>query len=160
MANCSDFTLKLSGHPFKLKQARDEFIKIHHQFSLREVYSEEFTDTPPTWELHGEGRWGVDINDLVKFLEPYQLSGIITDAESGSDFFCIVELENGILVNGIEDDYMSDTHYEHCPDNSFWYEHLSYALEDPEAYTKAIQFMLKHNIITEEYLNECIQKNK
>ena len=160
MANYSDFTLKLSGHPFKLKQARDELIKTHHEFSLREVYNEEVTHTPPTWELHGEGRWGVDIDALVNFLEPYQLSGTITDSESGVNFFCKVELENGVVTNTIYEDYMSDAHYEHCPDNSFWYEFLHFAIEMPETYLECIEFMLKHNIITKEYLDQCIQKNK
>lgn len=160
MANCSDFTLKLSGHPFKLKQARDEFIKNQYKFSLIEIHSEEFTHTPPTWEIHGEGRWGVDIDDLVDFLEPYQLSGTIADSQSGLNFFCKVELENGLETNAIIEDYMSDAHYEHYPDNSFWKEELGYAIEEPEEYTEAIEFMIKHNILSDEDLQKCTQTNK
>jgi len=160
MANCSDFTLKLSGHPFKLKQARDGFIATYYEFSLREIYNEEVTHTPPTWELHGEGRWGVDINSLVSYLEPYGLSGTITDSESGSNFFCKVELKDGVIVNSIKEDYVSDAHYEHCPDNNFWYEQLYYAIEDPKAYSEDIEFLIKHNILTDEDLEKCTQMNK
>ena len=160
MANCSEFSLTLSGHPFQLKQARDELVKHQHEFNLREIYDEQFTHEPPTWNLQGEGRWGVNIENLITFLEPYNLSGTIVDAESGSDFFCKVWIENGIIINSINENYISDEHYEHCQDNNFWYDSLSYALEEPSFCLEEIKFMLKHNIITQEYLDECIQKNK
>ena len=160
MANCSEFSLTLSGHPFQLKQARDELVKHQHEFQIREIYDEQFTHEPPTWDLQGEGRWGVNIDDLVNFLSPYQLSGTITDAESGPDFFCKVWLEDGIIINSVNDDYVSDTHYEHYPDTCYWFDELDYALEDPNLYSYQIDFMLKHNIITPEYLQECIQTNK
>jgi len=160
MANCSDFTLKLSGHPFKLKQARDDFTNNIYEFNIREIYEEEITHTPPTWSLHGEGRWGVDLDLLVAYLGQYQLSGVITDTEPGSDFFCKVELKDGIVINAIRENYISDAHYEHCPDNSFWYEELTYAIEDPETYPEVIEFLLRHNILPDEDLQKCIQTNK
>ena len=160
MANCSEFSLTLSGHPFQLKQARDKLVKHQHEFNIREIYDEQFTHEPPTWNLQGEGRWGVNLDDLVNFLSPYQLSGTITDAESGSDFFCKVRVENGIVVNNVNEYYMSDEHYGHYPDNEFWYSNLSYAIDYPDQYPEVIDFMLKYNIITQEYLDECIQTNK
>ena len=160
MANCSDFELTLSGHPFKLKQARDELVKHQHEFSIREIYDEQFTHEPPTWNLQGEGRWGVNLTDLANFLTSYQLSGTITDSEPGSGFFSKIWIENGEIVNYICDNYTSDAHYEHCPDQQFWYDSLSHAVDDPDQYPEDINFMLKHNIITQEYLQECTQKNK
>ena len=160
MANCSEFSLTLSGHPFQLKQARDELVKHQHEFNLREIYDEQFTHEPPTWSLQGEGRWGVNIENLIAFLQPYNLSGTIVDVESGSDFFCKVWLENSIIVNSINADYISDEHYEHYPDQQYWFDSLVHALEQPDFYLEEIEFMLKHNIITQEYLDECIQTNK
>lgn len=160
MANSSDFTLKLYGHPFKLKQARDGVMDNVYKFSIREINEEEITHTPPTWFLHGEGRWGLDIDLLIEYLKQYQLSGIIVDSEPGSDFFCKVELKDGVIVNSIKEDYVSDAHYEHCPDNNFWYGQLSYAIEDPEAYSEDIEFLIKHNILPDEDLEKCTQMNK
>ena len=94
------------------------------------------------------------------YCSSYQLSGTITDEESGLDFFNKVWLEDGIVINNVCDEYMSDAHYEHCPDNEFWFCNLDWALEEPDNNEEQIQFMLKHNIITQEYLDECIQKNK
>ena len=160
MANWSNFELTLSGHPFKLKQARDKFIECKFDFNIGDIADEQFTHEPPTWNLQAEARWGADLDKLVEFLTPYQLSGTITDEESGSDYFNKVWLENGIVINNVCDEYMSDAHYEHCPDNEFWFCNLDWALEEPEDNKEQIQFMLKHNIITQEYLDECIQKNK
>lgn len=160
MANCSNFELTLTGHPFQLKQARDELVKHQHEFNLREIYDEQFTHEPPTWNLQGEGRWGVYIENLIDFLEPYNLSGTLVDVEPGSNFFHKVCVENGIVLDRINDDYVSDAHYEHCPDTCYWFDQLDYALDEPEQYSNQIEFMLKHNIITQEYLQECIQKHK
>lgn len=160
MANWSEFGLTLSGHPFKLKQARDHFIKNRYNFNIRDIFNEEVTHEPPTWKLQAEARWGADLDELISFLEPYQLSGTITDAESGSNFFCKIWLENGITITDINVDYVSDEHFEHYPDIHYWLDYLDYALDDPEQYLNQIKFMLKHNIITQEYLDECIQKNK
>ena len=160
MANCSDFELTLSGHPFQLKQAHDEFIKHKHDFNVGDIFEEQFTHEPPTWNLQAEARWGADLDKLTNFLTTYQLSGTITDEESGLDFFNKVWLEDGIVINNVCDEYVSDTHYEHFPDNEFWFYELDWALEEPEDNKEQIQFMLKHNIITQEYLDECIQKNK
>ena len=115
MANCSNFELTLTGHPFKLKQAHTEFHKDPYQFQIREIYDEQFTHEPPTWNLQGEGRWGVNIENLVAFLQPYSLSGTIVDTEPGSDFFSKVWVENGIVVTYINVPYMSGKHYKHFP---------------------------------------------
>lgn len=154
MANYSSFELVLSGHPFKLKEAHTNLLQseYHRNFNISYIYSDEFTHEPPTWHLQGEGRWGVGINKLVAFLTPYELSGTITDAEPGDNFFRKVWLENGTLINCIND-FMSDAHYEHCPNNAFWYEQLSYAIDEPDIYPEVITFLLKHNIITQEYLD-------
>lgn len=162
MANYTDFTLNLSGHPFKLKQARDKLMQseYHHNFSIADIHDEQFTHEPPTWYLHGEGRWGVELDKLVDFLAPYQLTGTLVDTEYGSDFFCKVWLDNGVVTNNINVDFVSDEHYEHCPDHQFWLDSLDYALDEPDICEDQINFMLKHNIITQEYLDECIQKNK
>ena len=160
MANWSYFELTLSGHPFKLKQARDEFIKCKSDFNVGDMFEKQFTHEPPTWNLQAGARWGADLDKLVNLLTTYQLSGTITDEESGSDFFNKVWLEDGIVIKNICDEYVSDAHYEHFPDNEFWFYNLDWVLEEPENNEEQIQFMLKHNIITQEYLDECIQKNK
>lgn len=96
---------------------------------------------------------GVNLDTLVNFLGQYELSGVITDAEPCSGFFCKIVMENGIVLENIDTSFMSDERYEHCPNNSFWYEHLAHAIEEPDVYSDTIEFMLKHNIITQEYLN-------
>lgn len=155
MANYSSFELTLSGHPFKLKEAHTNLLQseYHRNFNISYIGSDEFTHEPPTWHLQGEGRWGVNLDKLVEFLTPYELSGTITDAEPGSDFFCKVCLEHGIVTYNVNDDFMSDAHYEHCPDKAFWYEQLSYAIDEQDTYPEAIKFMLKHNIVTQEYID-------
>ena len=160
MANWSDFELTLSGHPFNLKIARDEFIKYKHAFNIGDIADENFTHEPPTWRLQAEARWGANLDQLISFLAPYQLSGTLIDLEPGSDFFIEITIENGIITNIVDTDYISDEHFNHCPDQQYWFDLLDYALDDPENYQYQIDFMLKHNIITQEYLQECIQKNK
>lgn len=83
MANYSDFELTLSGHPFKLKQARDKFTQseYHRNFNISTIHDEQFTHEPPTWRLHGEGRWGVDLGALSDFLAEYKLTGTMVDIE-------------------------------------------------------------------------------
>ena len=160
MAYCSEFSLTLSGHPFKLKEVQEKFIKNRYDFNIGDIQNEEVAHTPPTWKLHAEARWGANLDKMILFLEPYELSGELVDSEHGSDFFCKVWLENGLVTKNVNTEYMSDEHFEHCPDTCYWFDILDYALNEPEEYSNQIDFMLKHNIITQEYLDECIQKNK
>lgn len=156
MANYSDFELNLSGNPFRLRMAHDALNIEPYNFHIAAVNENGFytDDNVSTWTLLGEGRWAVKIDSLVEFLEPYELSGTIKDSEPGSDFFVLIELENGVVVNSIDTAYISDEHYNYMSDNGYWYEHLSYALNEPDNYPEEIKFMLKHNIIMEDDLGQ------
>jgi len=155
MANYSDFQSNLTGNPFNLRAAYDDFIRLTPwHFNISEIYEAEFVNTePPSWIMSGSGRWGVEVDKLVSLAAEHNLSGTITDAESGSNFFIQAILIDGEIVDSVNDEYMSDTHYEHCPDNGWWYESYSYAIGEPEDYPEIIEFLTKHNIIPEESLN-------
>ena len=155
MANYSNFSIELRGNPFQLRAAVDEFTKLTPwNYSISEIYHEELISEPPTWVITGSGRWGIDVESLINLANKYQLSGSITDAEFGSNFFIQVELENGEITYSCNTDYMSDEHYNFDPDNQWWLDSYYYALEEPDEYPEVIEFLLKHQIITQEQLDE------
>ena len=160
MPNYSDLSLALSGNLFLVKAAQDKFNSAEiHSMNISEIYENIIMDNPlstgtATWALNGSGRWGVDIETLVEFLSEFNLSGTITDAEPGSDFFIEVELLDGVVDYHYSTNYMSDEHYAHSPDNRWWQDSYYYALETPEDYPEIIKFLIKHEIITEEDLHE------
>lgn len=155
MANYSDFSIQLTGNLFNLKAAVDEFTKLTPwNYSISEIYHEEFTHEPQTWSISGSGRWGIDIEALTNLASKHHLSGTITDAEPGSNFFSQVELEDGEVTYSCNTEYMSDEHYAYSNDHTWWYEECSYAIEEPEEYPEVIEFLLKHQIITQEELDE------
>lgn len=154
VANYSNFSIELSGNPFQLRAAYDEFTQLTHwHFQISEIYEESLTPEPPTWSIDGCGRWGIDMNALTDLAIKYTLSGIITDAEPGSGFFIQVELADGEVTYSCNTDYMSDEHYNFNPDNRWWLDSYYHALEEPNEYPEVIEFLLKHNIIDQEDLN-------
>ena len=160
VANYSDFSIQLTGNLFNLKAAVDEFTKLAPwNYSISEIYHEEFTHEPLTWSISGSGRWSIETENVVELASKYLLSGTITDAETGSNFFIQIELENGEVTYSCNTEYVSDEHYAYNDDNIWWYEECSYAIDEPEKYPEVIEFLLKHQIITQEELDEQSRSN-
>lgn len=154
MANYSSFSIDLTGNIFQLKAAYDVFkITPKTDFSIDEVHENYISSGPLIWNITGSGRWGLDIPIFIELISKYCLSGTITDSECGSDFFIQAVLVNGKIATTVNEEYMSDAHYEYCNDNAWWCESYEDALKDPENNPEVIQFFLRNNIITQEELD-------
>jgi len=155
MANCSDFKIELSGPLFRLKAMYDEFMRLTPRyFQISEIHKNHFTKTIPfTWTLEGVGRWSIDMDQVCCLAMNYSLSGTITDAEDGADFFNQIQLTDGEITDSCYANFLSDEHFRFCNDPKWWLEYYNYVLEDPDDYPEIVEFLLKHNIITKEDLN-------
>ena len=146
MANISDFELELSGNPFELRAAYEEFHKDPYEYNIREIHQETMNTDTYTWSLTASGRWSVAMEPLIHLIEEYGLTGFICDAEPGSNYFCKYEFLDGINTYSVDTEYMSDEHYKHLPDPQFWIDSYCYALEEPENYPEVIEFFKRNGI--------------
>jgi len=133
MANISDCSIEFTGNLFDLKAASEAIDNSTKDLPLI-INSKKLT--ADSLSIQGEGRWSVESTYFIDLAHKHNLSGYFTDAESGSDFFRLIEFDNGEVVYDQLHDYFSKEHVDWLEDKHYWYDHYSWIFEEEDWETK------------------------